>query len=285
MERGSRYPRGMSGTLGASASAIGLRLVCGGLALGLAGCVPLTREEARVSLEEARLFSEAAALAGATIELGSRFTIGGAVETMARSLQGFYEAELPCAAVSLEGSTLSVEFGALGGPCEYAGRRYTGLQEITLRSFEDERLVVEHSWVDLSNQEISLSGVARVTWRVDGDGSRRVVHDLLWTRESDGWSGRGTGDRTQRALDGDLSTGFTVSGDAEWEGDAGLFSLEIEDVEMRWRDPVPQAGVYRLATPFDRAVEISFERTRATEVRVTATNERKSYEFDVKTPE
>ena len=254
-------------------------------ALGATACIPLTREEVAASLEEAELFSQAATLIGNTVDLSSGFTIGGAVEDSMENLREFYESQLPCAEVTLEDGTLAVEYGATGTSCIHKGMAFTGRHEVTVSVVSAKSIVVDHLWTDLSNGKMQVNGTARVTWKGADDASRRVVHDLMWERLSDGRTANGTGDRTQRPLDGDLAVGITVSGDAEWDGESGLWDLRIDDVDMRWVDPVPQAGSYLLATPFDQSVEFSFERTAPKNVHVTAKTGDRKYESDVKTVE
>ena len=50
---------------------------------------------------------------------------------------------------------------------------------------------------------------------------------------------------------------------------------------MRWRDPVPQAGTYRLATPKGRSVTLSFSRVDADTIAVTLASGDKSFTFNV----
>lgn len=255
------------------------------VALLALGCAPLTREEAAEAVEEAKLFAQATAVVGATIELNSEFTIGGAVEAAAESLRDFLAEELPCAAVEVTGATLSIEYGALDGDCSYRGMDYSGTHEVTISKTDAGSLVVEHEWTSLSNGVVEVTGTAEVTWAGGDDPSRRVVHALEWTRISDGRSASGSGDRTQRALDGDLELGLLVDGKASWEGDSGAWSLTIDEVGMRWRDPVPESGSYTLDTPFDKSLSLAFERTEATTVRLTASSGSRSYDWDVTTPE
>jgi hypothetical protein len=144
----------------------------------------------------------------------------------------------------------------------------------------DDVIEVDHAWKDLSNGIVKVTGTAHVTWDFD-DETRHVVHDLTWTRIKDGKTGRGTGDRTQRPLAGGLAEGFQVDGDRTWTGTAGKWDLAIEGVEMRWADPVPQAGSYRLASPKGRSLVLSFERIDADSVQVTLRNDTKEFKFVV----
>ena len=133
-----------------------------------------------------------------------------------------------------------------------------------------------------SRMTVTVTGTAMVTWSFD-DPSRHVVHELTWTRLSDGRQGTGSGDRTQRPLEEGLLTGFSVDGSRTWEGESGTWTLDIDGVEMRWVDAVPQRGSYTLTTPAAKMLSLSFERASATAIGVTITNGARSYDFEVVT--
>lgn len=261
------------------------QLVLIGLGVLSTGCETLTREEAKEAVEEAQLYSQAVTLIGTTASLTENFSIGGAVEAAAQNLFDFYESQLPCAAVDLEENTLTVEYGATGEDCEHQGMTFTGTHEVTISVNDDDQVVVDHVWTELENGEMEVSGTARVIWTGGDDPSRRVEHDLMWTRLSDGRAAEGRGDRLQEPLDGDITVGFVVSGDAAWEGESGRWDLNISEVEMRWRDPVPQSGKYFLQTPFDKDLTVSYLRVDETTVEVSAASGKRHFEFDVTTPE
>jgi len=248
----------------------------------LTACGGLTREEAAEALEEAALASEATALTSSSIELYTDFTIGMAVENAAAELQTFVQSQLPCAEITLSGATLTVEYGALPGLCLYRGQTYAGTHTVTVMQNAASQVMVEHAWSEFQNQTVRVSGMATVTWD-PAEGTRHVVHATEWTRLSDGRSADGSGDRTFRALPGGIFEGFSLDGTRSWEGTSGAWDLTIEGVEMRWIDPVPQAGVYTLDTPFDATVRVSFVRDTATRIVVTVSNGNRSYDFGVNT--
>jgi hypothetical protein len=254
------------------------------LSFATTACGPLTRAEAEEAVLEAKLYSEAAALIGNTAEISEHFSIGSLVSDAVENLQIFYAAQLPCAATEVRGATLTIEFGVGDGICLHKGMRFSGLHEVSISKNESDDVVVEHVWVELSNGEIEVSGTAEVTWAGADDPSRSISHDLLWTRLSDGRSAHGRGQRVQRPLDGDINWGFSVAGESSWEGESGLWELSLNQIEMRWIDPVPQAGSYGLETPFDKSLTLEFERTAPTLVAVTGSSGRRSYSFEVRTP-
>ena len=108
-----------------------------------------------------------------------------------------------------------------------------------------------------------------------------MVHELTWTRISDGLTGTGTGDRLQRGLNGDVTQGLGIDGERTWEGNAGTWDLAIDGVELRWIDPVPQAGIYTLTTPDEKQMSLSFERKDEDTITVTVASGDQSIGFDV----
>ncbi len=249
-------------------------------AVAATGCAGLTREEAAEAAAEAALSSEATSLTSNSIEIATDFTIGGAVEDAAAEIRTFVASQLPCARITLEGNRLTIEYGATPGICVYRGQTFMGTHSVTVMRNQMEDVVVMHEWDELRNERVSVSGSATVTWSF-ADRTRHVTHELVWTRLSDGRSGTGRGDRTQSALPEGIATGFAVDGTRSWTGESGTWTLTIDDVQMRWIDPVPQAGRYTLDTPFGKTVTMSFERVDETRIRVVITNGARSYRFVV----
>ena len=240
---------------------------------------PVTAGEARLALEESAAADQAMRTTGGAIEIATSFTIGGAVEIAAMELAAFYESQLPCAELSVSGATLTVEYGA-DGTCLHRGQAYSGTHTITVTRNEASDVVVEHAWDRLSNGVVVVTGTAEVTWSLD-DPSRRIVHDLDWRVLATGREGTGTGDRLQRPLPGGIDEGFSVDGERAWTGEGGTWSLDIEQVEMRWVDPIPQAGRYVLETPARKSIDLSFERLDEDTIRATLTSGERSFDFDV----
>jgi hypothetical protein len=256
--------------------------------LALVGCKKpkpateeLTTAEASQALEEAKVEGEASNLTASSIEISTSFTIGQAVETAAAEIRDFVTAQLPCAKIDLTGATLSVEYGALPGNCIYKGLEYSGKHTISVARNEMGNVEVDHVWTDLSNGRVKVSGTATVTWSLE-EKSRHVVHSLEWTRLSDGMTATGSGDRTQAVLAGGLAEGIQIDGSRSWESAKGKWDLGIDGVQIRWVDPVPQAGTYTLATPAGKALTMTFSRVDDATIKVTVKNGTKSFDFDVK---
>jgi hypothetical protein len=244
----------------------------------------LTAEEAREALDEISVSSQALSLSSSSEELvvETDFTIGEAVESAAEKIRDFVVSQLPCAEITLQNATLSVQYGATEDPCTYNGHTFSGEHEIRVERNQKSEVLVHHQWTDLSNGEITVSGFADVTWSLD-DPSRHVVHELDWVRLVDGRTGTGSGDRVQRALGGGIREGISVDGSRAWEGERGRWDLDIDEIEMRWVDPVPQAGKLELVTPFDdKSASLTFKRADESTIGVTFETGNRSFEFKVR---
>jgi hypothetical protein len=251
--------------------------------LALTGCPKekeLTASEARMSLEEAGAASSAENLTSASVDISTNFTIGQAVENAASELRTFIETQLPCAEIMLSGATLTIEYGVNAGTCTYRGHEFSGSHSITVSRNAGGEVIVDHEWTDLSNGVVEVDGTAHVTWNFD-DKTRHVEHETNWTHLASGRTGQGSGDRTQTVLEGGLAEGIRVDGTRSWKGQRGQWDLAIDGVELRWVDPVPQAGTYTLATPFDKTVSLSFSRVDDDTIEVTVSGPKKSFSFTV----
>jgi hypothetical protein len=253
------------------------------LAVTLSGCPrerELTAEEAQEALQQASAASQAENLAAASVDISTNFTIGGALEKAAGELETFVTSQLPCAEVTLADATLTVEYGVNPGNCLYRGHRFSGTSAVTVSKNAIDEVVVDHVWTGLSNGVVALDGTAHVTWNFS-DQTRHVVHDVEWTQLASGRSGRGTGDRVQKPLAAGISEGIQVDGSRSWTGARGTWDLAIAGVQMRWSDPVPQAGSYSLHTPFDKSVSMSFSRVDDDTIKVTVAGPKRDFSFTV----
>lgn len=240
----------------------------------------LTLAEARQALDESNASAEASSLASSAVEIGTNFTIGGAVAKAAQDLRDFVGSQLPCADVSLKDATLAIEYGVKPGNCTWHGNTFTGKTSLTVKANDMGQVVVEHVWDGLSNGRIALDGHATVTWDV-ANPSRHVVHEATWTRLADGLTATGAGDRTEKPLEGGVAVGFREDGSRSWTGAHGAWDLGISGVEMRWIDPVPQAGTYTLRTPSGKALTTTFTRKDADTITVKIASGAHAFSFDV----
>jgi hypothetical protein len=240
----------------------------------------MTTAEALQAVQEASASGDAENATSGSIEITTDFTIGQAAENAAQEIRTFIETQLPCAAITVSGATLSVEYGAKAGTCTYKGNTYSGKHEITVTKNDMADVVVDHKWTKLSNGRVEVTGTAEVTWSA-ANKNRHVIHELQWTRLVDGKTGTGTGDRTQKALEGGLVEGFQVDGSRSWTSVNGQWDLSIEGVQFRWIDPVPQAGSYSLVSPKDKTITMTFSRTDDDTIQVSLKSGEKTYLFNV----
>jgi hypothetical protein len=253
--------------------------------LVLTGCPreqsdPLTLGEASAALEQASDAGQAEGLTATSVDIATNFTIGKAVKEGADELRTFIGTQLPCADITLEDATLTVVYGAKAGACTYRGHKFSGTHVISVERNDDAQVEVHHEWIDLSNGVVSLDGTADVTWNLK-DKTRRVQHQSQWTHLQSGRKGMGSGDRLQSVLSGGVSEGIQVDGERAWDGAKGHWDLAIDGVQMRWTDPVPQAGSYTLTTPFDKTVSMSFARVDSDTIRVTVAGPKRDFSFNV----
>ena len=153
-------------------------------------------------------------------------------------------------------------------------------QHIVKVAKNDDEIVVDHEWKELSNGIVKVSGTAHVTWDFDDK-------PVAWSTTSPGRAsptGARDGVRAtalQKPLAGGVAEGIQVDGSRSWTGPKGKWDLTVQGVQMRWADPVPQAGSYRLASPKGRSLELSFARVDEDTIAVTLKNDTKAFTFNV----
>jgi hypothetical protein len=260
-----------------------------GVACGLLlmGCprqsASISVEEAQAALEQSALASQAETLLSDGVEITTNFTIGDALDKAAEELQVFVASQLPCAHIEREAAKLSISYGVNAGNCSFHGHTFVGEHIVTVMRNAANEVAVHHEWNDFSNGRVSISGSADVNWSRTAQ-SRHVQHEITWTMLTgryEGRSGTGRGDRTQAALDAGLAIGMRVDGTRTWDSDQGHFDLDIDGVEIRWSDPVPQAGAYVLTTPKGKMLSLTFSRTTGDSINVSAKSETSEFTFAV----
>ena len=240
---------------------------------------PLTREEAQAALVAVQLSNEAYALTYDVVDVTTGFTLGQAAANAAENMRDFVKSQIPCATAELtDDKVLGIDFGVRGDDsCTWRGKTYTGRVEVQVDKVADGEVAVTHSWIDLSDGRITVNGGATVDWNFNAV-SRRVAHSLSWQAEEG--DGEATGDRTQTLLEGG---GFQIDGTRTWSGVEGKqWALQIDGVQVRAQDPVPQAGTYTLSAPGGQTLTLGFVRIDATTIEVTIGNGRKDFSFNVK---
>jgi len=259
-----------------------------GCLLLLFGCPPRTQElsagEAQQALEESSLAAQAETLLAAGVDVTTQFTIGNAIEQAASEAQAFVVSQLPCALITRRASTLTIEYGAAPGACIYRGHSFAGEHSISILRNAANEVAVHQEWNGFNDGHVSISGSADVTWSRT-TASRHVLHEITWTvltGSSSGMSGTGRGDRTQTPLaEGGLATGMRIDGTRSWDDPAGHFDLDIDSVEVRWSDPVPQAGAYVLTTPTGMSLTLAFDRIDSSRIRVSARSGTRAFSFSI----
>lgn len=253
------------------------------LPLALSACPKkgeLTAAEAEESVRQASASTQAESLASASIDISTNFTIGGAVESAATELKALYASQLPCAAVTVARATLTVEYGAKSGNCTYRGHTFAGHSTVTISKNDMNEVIVDHVWTGLSNGIVQVDGTAHVVWNFN-DETRHIDHDLKWVKLGSQRSGEGTGSRTEAPLAAGIIEGIQIDGTRTWTGARGTWDLAIDGVQMRWADPVPQAGTYSLSTPYDKSVTMTFARVDSDTIKVTVAGPQHEFSFNV----
>jgi hypothetical protein len=231
--------------------------------------------EFRAAIDEVVLTGDAVALQDGVVEITTSFTLAQGVEAVVQEVAAFLESQAPCSTVdSPSPGTLVIDFGELEDQCTYRGNTYAGVVTVSFEVGEGQ-VVVTHDYAQLTNGRVTLDGSAVVTW---ADASRHVVTEFSVDgneRHVDIDS-----DRTQ-TLVGGLGDGIRVDGERNWHGSGGSWHLDIDGVEMRGRDPVPQAGTYTLTTPEDKDMSLSFDRIDEDTIAVTIAGGRRERTFHV----
>jgi hypothetical protein len=228
------------------------------------------------------------ALVADVADRNSRFDIGQSFDVAAEQLQGLLKLELPCAAVTRAGSTLSIVYdpqqvpwdAALSASCSWRGRTLAGQHSVRVMRNADNEVGVHHEFIEFRDTRLALSGSADVTWSRTSP-SRRVVHSLSFrvlNGESAGATGESTGDSTQQSLD----DGVRINGLREWRSSRGAYALDMQAVEQRFADSFPQFGAYALTLPSDDALTLAFGRIDTDTIGVTVQGAQRELSFVVR---
>lgn len=240
----------------------------------------LTLGEATLALTEVGTTGQDEQLLTVSVDLSTDFTIGEGVEKAAEELREFAASQLPCATVTYDVASVSVDFGDLNDDCKYRGESYGGTVSWTVVSATPEAIEVRHEWSDFHNPRVRVTGTANVTWDLQAI-TRRVVHQADWTAGAKTWSA--TGDRTQSLLDESMGIwgGIRIDGQRDWTSESGEWNLAINAVEVKWDYATPRAGSYVLTTPAGKTMTLTYEAIDDTTTRATITGTRAELVFNV----
>jgi hypothetical protein len=245
-------------------------------------------ENAELALREAALTSQLDAMIADVADRNSRFDIGQGFENAAEQLKLQLNQELPCASVTRQGSTLSIVYAAeqvpwddaLSATCSSHGRTLAGQHTVRVMRNADNEVGVHHEFNAFRDTRLSLSGSADVTWSRTSP-SRRVVHALSFVVLSDenmGETGESHGDSTQQTLD----DGVRINGLRDWHSSRGVYELDMQAIDQRFADSVPQFGAYALTLPTDDALTLAFSRIDTDTIRVAVQGAQQDLSFVVR---
>lgn len=249
----------------AATAVVGLGLLSTGSACDLEG---MTYAEMREAMDQVVLTGQAISLENSVTEITTSFTIGDAVDAAREEVASFLESQMPCSDVTYDGDAgLTIDFGDLGDACEYRGRTYAGVVNLQF-SVEAGSVDVAHTYEGLTDGIVTIDGTSDVRWT---DGTRHVINSFTFANDTT--SVNLESDRIQTLIDPELGLegGVEVNGWRRWGGENFGWRTEIDGVEVRLQDPVPQAGSYTVTTDRDKEVVMSFARVDedTIEVRIT----------------
>ena len=234
-------------------------------------------ESAEIAVQESALTAQLDALIADVADRNSRFDIGQSLETAAAQLELQLNQELPCAAVTRQGSMLNIFYDAAGSGCFWHGRPLAGQHTVRVVRNADNEVGVHHDFTDFRDSTLSMSGSADVTWsRISR--SRRVLHTVTFAAlsgASAGVTGESNGDSTQVTL----TDGVRINGLREWQSSRGAYSLDMQAIEQRFTDSVPQLGAYELTLPTDDALILAFGRIDTDNILVTVQGAQRELSF------
>lgn len=267
-------------------------LLSGGALIAALSAISGCSEYSNLSYSEALECVDAVILSGEgegvfseMVEVSTNFPIGVPIEEAVPGLATYFETQAPCALVSADGATVTVDFGSIESSCALNEHVYGGVVAIEITSTLDSAVQVLHTWTGLTNGVITINGTGDVTWSGAGPGhTRHVVHQLSWTR-ADGSTVDASGDRLQAlqlASEG-LAGGMVVSGNRDWTYSGDPWHAAINDIEIIGVDPVPEDGSYNLTMPSNQLFNVSFERNDDEDdtIRIVVHGNIDSYPFDV----
>lgn len=235
--------------------------------------------EMREALEEVVIANQGEAVENEIIEITTDFTLGEAAQTIANRLRDAIQSQIPCSTITVVDNTVTMDFGGLDDTCVYNGQTFAGVisLEISYDAGGDKAIVV-HDYEDLTNGIVTLNGTKTVTW---DEKTHHVVSDLMIVR--DGQTVHHTSDRVHTLLDpaAGIAGGLVINGNRRWDNSKGPWELTIDGVEVRWIDPVPQAGSYSLDTPKGKTIDLSFSRVDADTIAVTLSSGSRERVFHV----
>jgi hypothetical protein len=219
-------------------------------------------EAARQAVVEANLSAAPDRATADGIEMSTEIGDSAELEQATGFLAEFWQSQADCTTVTSEGTHVVVDFGTLNDDCEFAGRTYAGIDTITVLSVDPIAMAVRHQWNQFTNGNVTLDGTTAVAW-IGNEQTRRIVTDYVVANFVDASISEIHGEFVTRRLEPDVPVrdgGFTLDGTRDWTNEAGDWSLDMSDLEIRPEDPAPQAGQIDLTNPAGDTFTIAYQR-------------------------
>lgn len=240
----------------------------------------MTFVEATEALEQARLSGDGEKATQEPIELSTDFTIGAALDAAAAELRDFWESQIPCTEVTLQGKKVLVDYGTLDDACVYQGRTYAGVHQLEVFGTDPGALDVNHVWDDFTNGDVTLTGTADVRWSAEAE-TKRVLTNFTWDTRGERWDVSGDHVYGLEVPGGSVLDGITLEGTRAWTNDLGTWDLVMEGIAFSLDDPLPDQGAYTLTNPDGKQLVLGFERVDEDTIRATLDGARWPLVFDV----
>jgi hypothetical protein len=242
----------------------------------------MTTAEALHALDQTAASARGEQATNEPIEISTDFTIGAALEAAAEQFAAFWDSQQDCTTTTIEGATVTIDFGELDDDCDFQGHHYGGVAQVTVDSTDPGELQVTHDWFELNNGDVRVDGGAVVDWS-GNDQTRHVYTEHTWTDLADGTEVDVVGDHIQGWIDEDLRLwgGITMEGTRDWTSEEGDWHIDMNNLEIRLQDPVAQAGQIALTDPEGRTLTLEHERLDERTIRITLEGTRQPLVFDI----
>ncbi len=248
------------------------------------GCLQrgMTALEMRAAVQEVVENGQVQQLENGVVEITTDFTIGDGVQQIRDHIAQVLAACAQTTVTAMDDVSIHIDFGPASDPCEFDGKRYSGVVDLVITR-DGEDVTVAHTYQGLSNGTYTLDGDKTVTW-TSGGGTK-----VLRTIDSNvGWTGPNgpvdhTSQRTMIFSDflGGPEAPITIDGNHHWTRDGDAWALDMNEVEFRLVDPVPQDGSFVLTIPNGKEGTLSFERVDEDTIAVQFSTGLRSRTFHV----
>ena len=250
----------------------------------LSGCgAPrsVTADEALEAIRELNRSSMGERATTHVIDISTDVTLGDRIDAAAERLAEFWDSQADCTTVTVAENLMTVNYGTLDDACVFDGHTYAGVNTVGVMSTTRGALEVEHTYTDFANRDVRVNGAAEVTWSGDTH-TRRVVTTHTWTDLDTGEAVDVDGDHEWGLLTGDSwLEGFTLDGTRDWSSEAGDWSLDMRDVEVRLEDPCPQLGTFQVNLPSGGELELTYTRVDDSTIEARIAGTRRELVFHI----